>query len=48
MQLQRLYHYSQLEFHVFSDSESATAWLNSLLAQAKLQKNKQQKKDLVN
>ncbi len=48
MQLQRLYHYSQLEFHVFSDSESATAWLNTLLAQAKLQTNKQQKQDLVN
>lgn len=48
MQLQRIYHDCQIEFHVFSDSESATTWLNGFIEQANLLKNKQQKKPLVN
>ncbi len=48
MQLQRIYHYCQIEFHVFSDTESATAWLNSFIEQTSLLKKKQQKNNLVN
>ncbi|MEY8215566.1 MAG: hypothetical protein RPR97_13915 [Colwellia sp.] len=43
MQLQRIYHDFQIEFHVFSDSEIATDWLNDFIEQASLLKNKQRK-----
>lgn len=48
MQLQRIYHDCQIEFHVFSDSESATDWLNGFIEQASLLKNKQRKTARVN
>ena len=48
MQLQRIYHDCQIEFHVFSDSESATTWLNGYIEQAHLMNQKQQTKSLVN
>lgn len=48
MQLQRIYHDCQIEFHVFSDSESATTWLNGYIEQAHLINKKQQTKSLVN
>jgi hypothetical protein len=48
MQLQRIYHDCQIEFHVFSDNESATYWLNGFIEQAHLFKNKQRKTALVN
>lgn len=48
MQLQRIYHDCQIEFHVFSDSENASNWLNDFIEQASLLKNKQRKKALVN
>jgi len=48
MQLQRIYHDCQIEFHVFSDSESATTWLNSFIKQNTLSKDKQRKSTLVN
>jgi len=48
MQLQRIYHDCQIEFHVFSDSESATTWLNSFIEQNTLPKGKQRKSSLVN
>ena len=41
MQLQRIYHDCHIEFHVFTDNESATDWLNGFIEQAKLLKNKQ-------
>ena len=34
MQLQRIYHDCQIEFHVFSDNEIATDWLNDYIKQA--------------
>ena len=43
MQLQRIYHDCQIEFHVFSDSEIANDWLNGFIEQASLLKNKQRK-----
>ena len=43
MQLQRIYHDCQIEFHVFSDSEIASDWLNGFIEQASLLKNKQRK-----
>mgnify|MGYP000491654437 CR=1 FL=1 len=48
MQLQRIYHDCQIEFHVFSDSDSATDWLNGYIEQTNLIKNKQHKGSLVN
>ncbi len=48
MQLQRIYHDCQIEFHVFSDSESATDWLNGFIEQAIILKNRQQKTARVN
>jgi hypothetical protein len=48
MQLQRIYHDCQIEFHVFSDSNSATDWLNGFVEQANLLKNKCRKTALVN
>ncbi len=48
MQLQRIYHDCQIEFHVFSDSDSATDWLNGYIEQTNLIKNKQHKSSLVN
>jgi hypothetical protein len=48
MQLQRIYHHCQIEFHVFSDSESATDWLKGFIEQAILLKNKQRKTVRVN
>ncbi len=48
MQLQRIYNHYQIEFHVFSDSESATDWLNGFIEQAILLKNKQRKTVRVN
>ena len=48
MQLQRIYHDCQIEFHVFSDSESATSWLNSFIEQANMMKNKPRKTALMN
>jgi len=46
MQLQRIYHDCQIEFHVFSDSESATTWLNGFIEQTNLIKTKQRNKTL--
>jgi len=46
MQLQRIYHDCQIEFHVFSDSESATIWLNGFIEQTNLMKTKQRNKTL--
>jgi len=43
MQLQRIYHDCQIEFHVFSDNESATDWLNDYIQQTSLLTNKQRK-----
>ena len=43
MQLQRIYHDCQIEFHVFSDSEIAADWLNDFIEQASSLKNKQRK-----
>ena len=43
MQLQRIYHDCQIEFHVFSDNEIATDWLNDYIQQANLLTNKQRK-----
>ena len=40
MQLQRIYHDCQIEFHVFSDRENASDWLNGFIKQASLLKNK--------
>lgn len=34
MQLQRIYHDCQIEFHVFSDNEIATDWLHDYIKQA--------------
>jgi hypothetical protein len=48
MQLQRIYHDCQIEFHVFSDSESASDWLNGFIEQANLVINKQRKTAQVN
>jgi hypothetical protein len=48
MQLQRIYHDCEIEFHVFSDSESATTWLNSFIKQNTLTKKKQRNVALVN
>ena len=48
MQLQRIYRDCQIEFHVFSDSESATTWLNGFIEQTSLLKNKQRKKAFIN
>jgi hypothetical protein len=48
MQLQRIYHDCQIEFHVFSNSDSATDWLNGYIEQTNLIKNKQHKSSLVN
>ncbi|ALO35848.1 hypothetical protein CMT41_14805 [Colwellia sp. MT41] len=48
MQLQRIYHDCQIEFHVFSESESAATWLNDFIEQAKVLKNQQQKRTRVN
>ncbi len=48
MQLQRIYHDCQIEFHVFSDSESATTWLNGFIEQTNLLNNKQRKMSFVN
>lgn len=48
MQLQRIYHDCQIEFHVFSDSDSATDWLNGYIEQTNLIKNKQHKSSRVN
>jgi hypothetical protein len=48
MQLQRIYHDCQIEFHVFSDSESASDWLNGFIEQANLFINKQRKTAQVN
>ncbi len=38
MQLQRIYQDFQMEFHVFSDTDSATTWLNDFIEQNKLLK----------
>jgi hypothetical protein len=43
MQLQRIYHDCQIEFHVFSDNEIATDWLNDYIQQASLLTKKQRK-----
>jgi len=48
MQLQRIYHDCEIEFHVFSDSESATAWLNDFVKQNTLLTDKKKKSTLVN
>ena len=48
MQLQRIYHDCKIDFHVFSDSDSASNWLNDFIEQANLLNNKQQKKSRVN
>ncbi|MCP4991700.1 MAG: hypothetical protein GY928_38255 [Colwellia sp.] len=48
MQLQRIYHDCQIEFHVFSESESATAWLNDFIQQSNTLKSKHQQKSLFN
>ncbi len=48
MQLQRIYHDCQIEFHVFSDNENAADWLNGFIAQANLLKNPQPKTARVN
>ena len=34
MQMQRIYQDCEIEFHVFSDHDSASAWLNAFIAQA--------------
>jgi hypothetical protein len=39
MQLQRIYHDCQIDFHVFSDSDSATTWLNSFIRQKNSSQN---------
>jgi len=44
MQLQRIYHDCQIEFHVFSDNDSAFTWLNDYIKQNNITKNKQQQK----
>jgi len=48
MQLQRIYHDCEIEFHVFSDSESATVWLNGFIEQNTLSKNKRHNSVLIN
>ncbi len=48
MQLQRIYQDCQIEFHVFSDSNSATDWLNGFVEQENLLKNKRRNTALVN
>jgi len=48
MQLQRIYHDCQIEFHVFSDSNSATDWLNGFIEQENILKNKRRNTTLVN
>jgi hypothetical protein len=48
MQLQRIYHDCQIEFHVFSDSNSATDWLNGFIEQENILKNKRRNTALVN
>jgi len=40
MQFQRIYHDCQIQFHVFSDSENASNWLNDFVDEANLSKNK--------
>ena len=34
MQFQRIYHDCQIEFHIFSDNENASNWLNDFVDQA--------------
>jgi hypothetical protein len=49
MQLQRIYQDCQIDFHVFSDSESAKLWLDEYINQSLALKSKQDtKKALVN
>lgn len=48
MQLQRIYHDCKIDFHVFSNSDSASDWLNGFIEQAKLLNVKQQKIARVN
>jgi hypothetical protein len=43
MQLQRIYQDCQIEFHVFTDSEIATTWLNSFVEQTNVLKSKERK-----
>ena len=49
IQLQRIYQDCQIDFHVFSDSESAKSWLDGYIAQALVLNSKQkQKAALIN
>jgi hypothetical protein len=48
MQLQRIYQDCQIQFHVFSDSDSATTWLNGFIEQTGLLNAKQRKNPLIN
>jgi len=49
MQLQRIYQDCQIDFHVFSDSNSAKVWLDGYIEQATIISNKQKRKTpLVN
>lgn len=44
MQLQRIYQDCGIDFHVFSESESAKTWLDEYIEQVATQKNKRKKK----
>jgi len=48
MQLQRIYHDCQIEFHVFSDSEIATAWLNDFIERSSFSCSNKRKNTRVN
>jgi hypothetical protein len=48
MQLQRIYRECQIESYVFSDTESASTWLNDFIEQTNLLNNKQQRKGFMN
>jgi hypothetical protein len=49
MQLQRIYQDCSMDFHVFSDSDSAKVWLDEYIVQAETIRNKQKRKaHLVN
>lgn len=48
MQLQRIYHDCEIAFHVFSNSNSASDWLNGFIEQENSLTNKQRKQAQVN
>lgn len=48
MQLQQIYRDCNISFHVFSDTQSATDWLNGFIEKASSLKNKKQTAVIIN